>query len=138
MRQSQPPPRLGASAGREPHILGVRAMSESAQAFPSVPVPPVSADLPLAPVQSPQVWYGPDLAKRPEQWTHVLSTAEAAELRASIAAVEARGLDVVDIRAEDFPLPALGPALWRPREDLLHGRGFGVLRGVPVENATPR
>ncbi len=89
-------------------------------------------------MQSPQVWYGPDLAKRPEEWTHVLSTAEVAELRASIAMVEARGLDVVDIRAEDFPLPALGPVLRHLREDLLHGRGFGVLRGFPVEDATAR
>jgi hypothetical protein len=110
----------------------------SAQAFPSVPVSPVAADLPLAPVQSPQVWYGPDLAKRPEEWTHVLSQAEVAELRVSIAAVKARGLDVVDIRADDFSLPTLGPVLRRLRKELLHGRGFGVLRGFPVEDATPR
>lgn len=100
-------------------------------------VPSVAADLALAPVQSPQVWYGPDLAKRPEEWTHALSPAEVAELRASIAAVEARGLDVVDIRARDFPLLLLGP-VQHLREELLHGRGFGVLRGFPVDGATPR
>jgi len=106
--------------------------------FRTVPVAPVPDDLPLQPVRSAQAWYGPDLARRPEEWRHVLTPVELAELRASIAAVEARGLDVVDIRAEDFPLPTLGPLLRGMRQELLHGRGFAVLRGFPVEGATPR
>jgi hypothetical protein len=106
--------------------------------FRAVDVAPVAADLPLQPVHSAQAWYGPDLAVRPEQWRHVLTPVEIAELRASIAAVEARGLDVVDIRPDDFPLPTLGGVLERMRQDLLHGRGFAVLRGFPVEEVTAR
>jgi hypothetical protein len=99
----------------------------------AVPVAPVPADLPLHPVHTPQAWYGPDLARRPEEWTHAISSAESAELLAAIAAVEARGMNVVDIEAKDFPLPTLGPLLRRMRQDLLHGRGFILLRGFPVE-----
>jgi hypothetical protein len=44
-----------------------------------------------------------------------------------------RGLDVADIRREDFPLPTLGPVLDRLRGQVLDGRGFVLLRGVPVE-----
>jgi hypothetical protein len=47
--------------------------------------------------------------------------------------VHARGLDVADIRREDFPLPTLGPVLDRLRGQVLDGRGFVLLRGVPVE-----
>jgi len=110
----------------------------SEQSFAYVPVDPVPADLPLQPVRTPQAWYGPDLARRPEAWTYVLSPAERAELLAAIAAVEARGTDVVDITESGFPLPALGAVLHRMRRELLQGRGFTLLRGFPVDGLTPR
>ncbi|MGH8663644.1 MAG: hypothetical protein ACREUX_05205, partial [Burkholderiales bacterium] len=96
------------------------------QPFYASPVDPVRADLPLQPVRTPQAWHGPDLARCPEEWIHILSPAEVAELRAGIAAVEARGMDVVAIRAEDFPLPTLGGVLRGIRHELLYGRGFAV------------
>jgi hypothetical protein len=34
---------------------------------------------------------------------------------------------------EDFPLPRLGPRLKALRRDLLDGRGFAYLRGLPAE-----
>jgi len=37
---------------------------------------------------------------------------------------------------KDFPLPTLGPILEAVGEDVKHGRGFGVLRGLPVERWT--
>ena len=39
-------------------------------AFRSVPVPPVAEDSPLQPVHGPQAWFGPDLARKPEDWTY--------------------------------------------------------------------
>ena len=41
---------------------------------------------------------------------------------------------MADIRREDFPLPTLGPALERLRAEVLNGRGFVLLRGMPVED----
>jgi len=105
-------------------------------AFPSVPVEPASTGRALQPVSTEQAWYGPALAQRPEAWTHVLSDAESSELVDAIAAVEARGLDVVDIRADHFRLPRLGGVLRAMRKDLLQGRGFSLLRGFPSDGLT--
>ena len=48
--------------------------------------------------------------------------------------MQARGLDIADIRRDDFPLPTLGPVLDRLRGEVLDGRGFVLLRGMPVED----
>jgi len=105
--------------------------------FPSVPVVDIPEDQSLLPVRGPQAWYGPDLAKRADEWAYVLSPSQRAELRAAIAKVEAEGTDVVDIRATEFPLPMLGEVLICMRHELLHGRGFALIRGFPVEDLTP-
>lgn len=108
------------------------------QAFKSVPIDTVRADRALHRVSTPQAWYGPELARRPEEWTHVFSADESAELLAAIAAVDARGLDVTDIGPEAFPLPRLASTLRRVREDLLRGRGFSLLRGFPSDGLSAR
>jgi hypothetical protein len=33
----------------------------------------------------------------------------------------------------DFPLPTLGPYLESVRDEVVSGRGFALIRGVPVE-----
>lgn len=90
----------------------------------------VSPPRPL--VEGPSAWIGAELAKRPEEWTHVLSAAELAEIAAAVAGVKARGLDIADIRRADFPLPTLGPVLDGLRDEILNRRGFVILRGLPV------
>lgn len=93
---------------------------------------PASAHRPL--VQGPSVWAGPDMAKREAEWTYVLTPSDIAEVEAALASVTARGLDIAAIRKDDFPLPRFGAALDRLRDEVLNGRGFVRLRGVPVEN----
>lgn len=88
--------------------------------------------LPRPLVEGPSAWYGPDLAKRPEEWTYSLSPADIAEVEAATAAVRDR--DIATIARADFPLPALGATLDRLRNDVLNGRGFVLIRGLPVEN----
>lgn len=105
--------------------------------FRSIPVPVVPDDAILQPVEGPQVWYGPDLAGRPEVWTYNLSGEQIDELRLAVRAVEARRMDVVEIRATDFPLPSLREVFARIRTDLFEGRGFAVLRGFPVAEFSP-
>ncbi len=108
------------------------------QSLRSVAIDTIPADLASHRVSTLQAWYGPALARRPEEWTHVFSPDELAELLAAIAAVEARGLDVVDIGPEAFPLPLLERLLRRVRKDLLQGRGFSLLRGFPSDGLSPR
>jgi Taurine catabolism dioxygenase TauD, TfdA family len=86
------------------------------------------------PVEGPSAWTAADMRQREAEWTYRLTPAEVAELETATASVRARGLDIAAIRRADFPLPALGPVLERLRDEVLNGRGFVLLRGVPVEN----
>jgi hypothetical protein len=78
-------------------------------------------------------WYGPDMAGRTD-WLMHLGAAEIAEIEAATEALVARNSDIAGITARDFPLPTLGPKLKeRFRGDVLDGRGFLLIRGLPVE-----
>lgn len=100
--------------------------SVDSQSFP--------AGLP-ARLEGPDAWYGPALAAR-GGWIEPLSPAELEELAVAaepwLARVErdVRALNV--LTPADFALPTLAPRLERLREALLRGRGFVLLRGLPV------
>jgi len=83
-----------------------------------------------APVSGPAAWYGPEFAKQRNSWTYVLSGAHRQELDRAIEAV--RGRDIIGIGANDFPLPTLKKTLREIRKETLQGRGFALLRGIPV------
>ena len=85
-------------------------------------------------IEGPSAWIGADMRGREAEWSYRLSPSEIAEIEAALKLVQARGLDIADIRREDFPLPTLGPVLDRLRAEVLDGRGFVLLRGVPVED----
>jgi hypothetical protein len=97
----------------------------------------MSFDLP--PEQtSAAVWYGPEMAKRSD-WLMPLSAAEIAEIEAAAKALVARQADIAAVTAKDFPLPTLAPKLKaRVNDEVLNGRGFILLRGLPVERWTMR
>ncbi|WP_421995493.1 TauD/TfdA family dioxygenase [Reyranella sp.] len=83
-------------------------------------------------------WYGPAMARR-DDWLMPLDAAEIAEVDAATRALAAREADIAAITARDFPLPTLGPKLrGRVREEVLGGRGFLLLRGLPVERWSTR
>lgn len=80
-------------------------------------------------------WRGDEIVGQPagaEDWRIRLGPAHRAELRAAVAAVESRGLELVGFSREDFPLPTLGAVLRRLVGELMDGRGFALVRGVPV------
>ena len=83
-------------------------------------------------IHGPSAWIGADLAQRPEEWTYTLSAADLAEIEASVAAC--RGRDIAGLTTADFPLPGFGETLRAMREEILHGRGFVLIRGLPVED----
>jgi len=84
------------------------------------------------PVIDPAGWY-PEEISATEDWRYVLSPAEVAEIDRAVAAVEARGCDIVDITREDFELPTFAAGIEALREELQQGRGFVQIRGMPVE-----
>lgn len=87
------------------------------------------------PITGPAAWRGADLASD-FTWLHQLSRASVAELDAALAHVKAQGLSFPHFSKEDFPLQALLPDLQRCADELENGRGFLVLRGLPVERYT--
>ncbi|HZK90179.1 MAG TPA: TauD/TfdA family dioxygenase [Stellaceae bacterium] len=82
-------------------------------------------------VDSPSAWIGAELARHPEQWVYTLSPVEIAEIEAAVAKI--RGRDLASLARADFTFPTLGPALDGLRDEVLNGRGFVLLRGLPVE-----
>jgi hypothetical protein len=86
-------------------------------------------------VIDPADWHPEDIAKT-ESWRYVLSDAEIAEIDAAVAGVQERGLDIVDIRQDDFPLPTFSRAIEAMRGELQDGYGFVQIRGMPVERWT--
>ena len=85
------------------------------------------------PVEGPQVWRGPDLAARSDEWTYQLSKDEVAELDAAVDDAQSRQRAILDIRRDNFQLPLLGAKLDRIQDALQRGVGFALLRGIPVE-----
>ena len=86
------------------------------------------------PVEGPSAWTGADMRQREAEWSYRLSPTEIAEIETATQAVRARGLDLAAIGRADFRLPTLGPILDRLCGEGLNGRGFVMLRGMPVEN----
>jgi hypothetical protein len=82
-------------------------------------------------IEGPSAWIGAELAKRPDEWTWTLSAPEIEEIEAAVAGVSGR--DIATITRADFPRPTMGPKLDRLRAEILNGRGFALLRGLPVE-----
>ena len=93
----------------------------------------------LPPEQTgPAAWYGPEMAKR-DDWLMALSGAEVAEIEAATERLVARDADIATIRAGDFPLPTLaGELRARVAAEVLNGRGFLLMRGLPVERWSMR
>jgi hypothetical protein len=83
------------------------------------------------PLGGPAAWRGTDLAHSCD-WIVRLDEAAVAELERARDAVRARGLALGAMRREDFPLPMLGAAVRGWTRELTDGRGFLVVRGLPV------
>jgi len=84
------------------------------------------------PITGPAAWQGADF-DGDSRWIHHLEPEEISGLDAGLAALQARGLAYPAFGRDDFPIGPLGarlPALARELED---GRGFMLLRGLPVE-----
>ena len=87
------------------------------------------------PVTGKSVWHGRDLARR-DDWIRHFSPHELAEIDAAVDAFRRTALGLESLSKGHFPLPTLGPVLREVLSELLEGRGFILLRGLPVERMT--
>ena len=83
-------------------------------------------------------WYGPEMTRSTE-WLMPLSAAEIAEVESATKKLVARDADIAALKPSDFPLPMLARKLKaRVTDEVLNGRGFLLMRGLPVERWTMR
>jgi len=84
------------------------------------------------PLDVPAAWRGAEMRQR-DDWMVRLTPPEIAELERAADAVAARGLGLDAVRREDFPLPTLARSIAGWAREIAVGRGFLLLRGLPVE-----
>ena len=63
----------------------------------------------------------------------MLDAEDVAEIEAAVAPLDAADADIARIVRADFGLPRLAPRMARILGDVLDGRGFVLLRGLPVQ-----
>lgn len=80
----------------------------------------------------PSVWKGPDFAGD-KSWIRPLNARQCEELLGAVAAVQNAGKRFPDFGVIDFPLAELGRQLREWGNELESGRGFILLRGLPID-----
>jgi len=96
----------------------------------------LSLDSSLPPeVRDASVWYGPEVVRQTD-WIVRLTDTEIAEVE--IASRKLEESDLQHLAAKDVPLPTLAPRLRGVLEEVMKGRGFVLIRGLPVERWTRR
>ena len=82
-------------------------------------------------IEGPDVWSGAALTGS-ETWVYRLSSTDVAELATAVRQTMGRRLSIMAIEKDDFVLPRLGPVLADILDELVNGRGFVLIKGVPV------
>lgn len=80
----------------------------------------------------PSTWTRADYQDN-EDWVVQLSRTEADELLVAYEGVCKKGLKAFEFSKDDFPLPTLSITLNSVLEELENGRGFCMLRGIPLD-----
>lgn len=75
-------------------------------------------------------WEGQSIERLEDEWAFVLDPQHLEEIEAAFLA--SRGVPLEAIRSQDFPLPTLSAHLRRQGEEIERGRGFSLIRGLPV------
>ena len=80
-------------------------------------------------------WYGPDLMEITD-WIEHLSRTEIDEVESATRKLTGASRDLTSISADHFPLATLGPRLRHLLEEVLAGRGFVLIKALPVQRWT--
>lgn len=83
-------------------------------------------------IECPAAWRGAEMAQSPHLWTYTLTETEIRELETAADCFRSENLDLASISNSNFPLPTLGNYFEDLRYELQHGKGFGLVKGLPV------
>jgi hypothetical protein len=86
----------------------------------------------MQPVTTAKAWRGETLS-RETSWIATLTPAEIADVDRALAVAKASGKPLEQIGRDDFPLTVMRARLTQTLADIVDGRGFVVLRGLPVD-----
>ena len=92
----------------------------------------MSAPVPTSPIACPQAWLGNDMVND-TRWVRQFNPAEVEELELAARTALAGGKSLDALQREDFNLPTLAVTCRDWLKELDRGRGFILLRGLPVE-----
>ncbi|KAK6330039.1 hypothetical protein TWF718_003467 [Orbilia javanica] len=106
--------------------VGLRLKADPA--LPETSLPPGFPDK----VEGPIVWEGKDWTDE-RQWVYELSGAELSEVEDAVEYFKSLNIPLGHINPTTFPLPTLSPTLHSLSKELYSGRGFFVLRTLPVD-----
>ncbi len=97
---------------------------------------PTSVHIPPNQIDIPSAWIGEAMAADPSLWLVQLSVEDIAELEQAAVVYLSHTKEIGEITREKFPLPRMAAQLSKLRQTLINGRGFEVLRGLPVATYT--
>ena len=89
--------------------------------------------LPPDRIDHPAAWVGAVMVARPGLWVQDLDADEIAELEGAAKAYLDSGHPIGALSPDRFPLPLLAPKLDALRNIMMHGIGFRLIRGLPVD-----
>lgn len=79
----------------------------------------------------PAYWKGSDI-KNSDEWHFRLTETHIGEIKSAVQKSMDDGIEIIDIKRENFALPDQGAELERLYRDVVFGRGFVVCHGMPV------
>jgi hypothetical protein len=97
----------------------------------------LATPMPNGPITGADAWRADELRENGEWMVHLDAT-DIAEIDAAIQHADVDDRPIAAITREDFPLRALGAKLEAIRDDVVHGRGFVLVRGLPVDRYSIR
>ncbi|KAL1914781.1 uncharacterized protein VTP21DRAFT_7873 [Calcarisporiella thermophila] len=98
-------------------------------------VNPVFEEFPKQ-IEGPTAWEGQYMQANQDIWTYHLTDSDIKEIEAAIVYFRSLDLPLAEITFYRFPLPHLGKKLEEIRSDIQEGRGFTLIRGLPVQRYT--
>lgn len=90
------------------------------------------AEIRKEPITEPSAWRGVDL-RDDKSWIYQLSPAHIENLDHALATLNESGCDVPNFTRDQFQLPELTGLLQQIATDLEYGRGFALIKKLPVE-----
>ena len=105
-------------------ILEARTAQDS-----DTPATPVFA----APIGHPSAWTVADF-RSPADYSVDLEAAQLHDIAAAIRSIKAAGIGLDGLQREHFEVPSLRPVVEEIRRQVEDGRGFVLLRRLPIED----